>query len=567
MSGRLRTAFAATATVTLWLASCGSDADVKPGAPAASSAGQGLGGEGSGAEPSTGAAGPGGETSGGRAAMAAAGEGSLAGAPSGEAGTGAGGIGAAGASGLAMTSVEFTKYGELTLTFSEDLPGEVEVSMAPELPAGFVVSSVSVAGAQAIVQLAHNQLPVDYTLAVTIKDGAGDVLGTFQRSVPASETKSLLGFVSKAAGNGDMRTWAEAPAPVPASPIEAGNAICQAEAEAAGFSGTFLAWLPTTSIDPVCLVFGLAGKASNNCGRGGALALPDYAWVRPDGLPLIAHPADVDVGLFRTRLALFADGGAPFISDGVWAGQLVSTPSAYTPCLDWTSTSSQDNALRFGTLDSNLPFRISISGQACDTEQHLICLQRGETGVPMARAHARPGRRVFATEAQFTGALTATGGKQGVVAGDQICAEEATAAGLTSDTGWAAWLSDSTADAACHIDGLSGTLASSCAAGVRPADRAFVRVDGVVLATGLSDLLDGSLNEPAGFTAGQGGTADYYVWTGTYANGASSGAHCNDFKSTSDVGSRGIVVGAGFWSWLNSATSCATGYHLLCMER
>jgi hypothetical protein len=174
---------------------------------------------------------------------------------------------------------------------------------------------------------------------------------------------------------------------------------------------------------------------------------------------------------------------------------------------------------------------------------------------------------VFTTTAETIGAISAAGSLTGVPAADRMCEDEANAAGLVSATGWAAWLSDSAVDAGCHIDGLAGTIAGDCDGGTRPADQPFVRVDGVVIATDRADLFDGELLEPAALTAEERHPTDRYVWTGTDFRGIATGAHCNDFESNSDVGSRGIVVGTGFWSSTSTSYSCNTAYPLLCFER
>jgi hypothetical protein len=385
-------------------------------------------------------------------------------------------------------------------------------------------------------------------------------------TLPAAKTHSLVGFVSRASGNGNILGWAAVPEPLPSSSLEAGNAICQAEADAAGLKGTFIAWLPTAARDPVCLIQGLPGLAATNCDRGGVLSMPNFAWVRPDGLPLLANADGMHDNTWRTRIALYADGAPVPPGNSVWIGKPMSVDPNSTLCADWTSSSTNDRALSFNLPETTMPFRLFPPLPDCSHVAHLLCLQLGRNGVELGAAHARAGRRIFASRTLHTGALV-SGSTLGLEAGDAICAADAGGAGLTSETGWVAWLSSSTADAACRIDGLTGTLGNACDFGTRPADRSFVRADGVVVASGLSDLTDGSVFEPLMVQADLDSSASNLIWTGTNDSGSANPVHCDGFTSTSGMGMRGLFARTRNWSGTTSGSACTTEFPILCVER
>jgi hypothetical protein len=88
-------------------------------------------------------------------------------------------------------------------------------------------------------------------------------------------------FVTSVTGDGNLGSWADAGGN---TGLAAGDAICQARANAAGLTGTFVAWLSDDNNDAYCRVHNLTGKKASNCGQG---SLPESAgpWVRTDGFP------------------------------------------------------------------------------------------------------------------------------------------------------------------------------------------------------------------------------------------------------------------------------------------
>jgi hypothetical protein len=101
----------------------------------------------------------------------------------------------------------------------------------------------------------------------------------------------------------------------------------------------------------------------------------------------------------------------------------------------------------------------------------------------------------------------------------------------------------------------------------RPADRSFVRPDGVVVASGLSDLTDGSVFEPLMVQTDLDISSSKSIWTGTNNSGSADPLHCDGFTSTSGMGMSGLFARTRNWSDTTSVLACTTEYPILCIER
>lgn len=73
---------------------------------------------------------------------------------------------------------------------------------------------------------------------------------------------SQLAFVTQAEGTGDLSSWADADGN---TGVAAGDAICNAEAAAAGLPGTYVAYLSDDTTDAFCHVSGRTGKRAAGC--------------------------------------------------------------------------------------------------------------------------------------------------------------------------------------------------------------------------------------------------------------------------------------------------------------
>ena len=179
--------------------------------------------------------------------------------------------------------------------------------------------------------------------------------------------------------------------------------------------------------------------------------------------------------------------------------------------------------------------------------------------------------KVFVTSATGTGNLstwTDAGGHTGVAAGDAICQARATAAGLTGT--YKAWLSDSTADAYCHIQGYTGTVVGLCGQGTLPvAAGPWVRTnDGYPFADTIDKLVNnGQVFAPVRYDeTGTLVTGAYF--TGTYVDGKLWASACSDWSTSINTSSAAVGFSYGATGWWTCAgtNQCNYSSRLLCFQ-
>ena len=187
-------------------------------------------------------------------------------------------------------------------------------------------------------------------------------------------------------------------------------------------------------------------------------------------------------------------------------------------------------------------------------------------------------RRAFVTSVEGSGDLFSWPGSSGATAlarADSVCRARAAAGGLPNPTTYRAWLSTSTVDAFCHVQGLSGTKSDSCNGTILPGGGPWYLFNGVTQFTADLATLTGPehvVYRPVIFdefgTAMTGYILGQY-WTGTVSDGSVSAIGvCDDWTSSS--GTLGTPVGTalgGSFAWtLLTVGSCATENRLLCLE-
>jgi len=325
------------------------------------------------------------------------------------------------------------------------------------------------------------------------------------------------------------------------------DAICQqraAEGLLPNPSG-FVAFLSDSTTDAYCHVHGLLGTRADNCGLA---TLPTDAgpWVRPDGFPF-ADRIDVALDPVACVLAPLAvdEHGAyvpPYVPVWTDTDSLGALHSSYpVPCSDWISTSGSAES---GDVWSTSQSWLATGSLSCSVAARLYCLETGPAKpLPPYRSG---GALAFLTS-------TASHGDLGGLAGaDALCVARATAAGLPAPTTFVAWLSDGSSDA---IDRLTY-------------DGPWIRLDGVQVAAGKSDLADQTLHAPINLTETGVYLGNWGVWSGTLSNGTSSGQSCANW-TTGGAGASahyGIANKASLGWTYYSTSICSSSFRLYCLS-
>lgn len=184
--------------------------------------------------------------------------------------------------------------------------------------------------------------------------------------------------------------------------------------------------------------------------------------------------------------------------------------------------------------------------------------------------------KVFTTSASGNGNLgswTDASGKTGTAAADAICQAAATSAGLPGT--YKAWISDSTTDAYCHIQGYDGhTISDHCGRTTLPvAAGPWVRTDGTPFGATIDKIINnGVIYTPAAYDE-KGNLLTTYNWyfTGTNYDGTKNSSQtCSDWTSSgsglTDNAFFGQTAGTSeWWSGVSSAT-CNNTARLLCVQ-
>ena len=325
------------------------------------------------------------------------------------------------------------------------------------------------------------------------------------------------------------------------------DAICQQRASEGLLPnpGNFVAFLSDSTTDAYCHVHGLIGKRADNCGLP-TLPTDVGPWVRTDGFPFAAR---IDQALAPTghvyAQPCHDELGNPV---GAFTQTWTSTvdtgevhPSYSVPCSDWTSEDgSAGSGMSWSTTTG-----FSYSGaMPCSTAHPLLCLEGG-SAAPLP-PHRAGGAQVFLTAAPTTGALGGTAGA------DAKCVAAATAAGLPAPGSFVAWISASGSHAKDRLT----------------YDGPWIRLDGVLVANGKSDLLDGTLHAPINLTETGAWLGYLGVWTATQSNGNYLGTDCDGWTSSS-AGTQGRYGAANRanQNWSSSATiACDYGGRIFCFS-
>ncbi len=287
--------------------------------------------------------------------------------------------------------------------------------------------------------------------------------------------------------------------------VAGADAICQTRAVAGGLTGTWKAWLSSSTKDARERVAATRYQAMD-----GSLVSSDGSHLYGGGLA-----ATIERNEFNGST-----------SGAVWTGTDTDGTRTANVCGDWGSTSGTGTS---GTNTNAGLWTNNGSPGACAGAQRLYCLQQ-----PMFK-------RVFVTSSGFTGNFG------GLAGGDAKCQQHANAAKLGGT--WRAWLSTASVDAKDRIP-----------------DAEYRLVDlATVVAASKADLLDGTLSAPITMDE-LGARRGSYVWTGSNNDGTSTGGNCNGWMSLAQNIGLGNNVDATLWSSSGTIGACGNSLRLYCFE-
>ena len=368
-----------------------------------------------------------------------------------------------------------------------------------------------------------------------------------------TSAQTRVAFVTSATGTANLSTWDEAADGL--TGLAAADSICTTLAAEGGLnnSGNYVAWLSDSADDAYCRLHNLSGKKEANCGE---LELPVSAgpWVRTDDVPF---GASVESFLFPsnvvyTPLRMDENGVSLPITASVWTATSPDGMLRDTTCSDWDGTPAEN--ARVGFVDRTSSSWTGFSSRNCNnSEVHLYCLET-QAGSPLVLPDS-PGRTAFAASITGSGDLAswpqAEPGTLGIAAGDSICNNLATSAGLPHPGTYKAWLSDATSDARDRFE----------------YDTPWVRLDGFEIVSSLADLTDGVLFTSNNINEIGGYMANTAAWTGTNADGTAHTDHCNSWQSTEGNGREGRVNAvSGGWTSTSSPVCTSTFSRLHCLS-
>ncbi|MBL8953281.1 MAG: hypothetical protein JNK82_21055 [Myxococcaceae bacterium] len=301
------------------------------------------------------------------------------------------------------------------------------------------------------------------------------------------------------------------------------DATCQQLASAAGFPGTYVAWMSGTN-SAINRILGARG------------------WVRPDGRPFADSTTSLAAGrvLYVPRVTetgnLLPAGDLTVMTGTGPSGQ----GNAYN-CADWSDAGAPS---AYGVVDMGTGAwtQYAIGGNCTGTEHHY-CFGTS-FDAPVALSVPAAARRAFLSTPWAPGS--------GLAGADTHCSNLATDAGFPGT--YRALLATSTASAASRFSG-----------GGNP----WYRPDGVQLSNTGTDLLGGSLQASLNVTAAGSYGIRAAVLTGA-ASLSSIGtiaSTCSDWTSTAGQATTSqTTITSNFWSATFMA-NCNAGTPMYCLQQ
>jgi len=321
----------------------------------------------------------------------------------------------------------------------------------------------------------------------------------------------------------------------------AADAFCQTQAGAAGLPGTYVAWLSTSDRTALSKLQGSRG------------------WIRPDGQPLADTPSSMAHGEIYHPLELDENGLAPNLDPAVpftkWVGVYFTGTHAdgvasTDNCSDYTANAG---AITVGTgmngpIWTDFPFGGSNIPD-CSVPLSLACF---EVGASVDVTPHDGGRLAFLTDGKIT--PSTDGGR---AAADQLCATEASQAGLPGD--YLALMATSS-----KTDGAPLSRFDT-SAGALP----WVRLDGVALGAHPKDLGGRTLLAPVGVTPTLQYVDDYF-WAGSndpLTPATAADQNCADWTDASAKSESGSSDRSDLWFHALEGDLCQFPHRVLCLQK
>ncbi len=347
------------------------------------------------------------------------------------------------------------------------------------------------------------------------------------------------------------------------------DAACNTAATNANLPGTYVAWLSDNTNDAFCRVQGKSGKKIDNCNAVTAPAAGPWVRVETAAVPRKQFAPTIDKLTSGDREVYYPpvyneNGVEVTVSQRVWTGTDENGVVAANTCNNWTYGSSTAyrggvGAVHGGSIAWTKSFNTSTTDPYCYLTSALRCMEVG-AGPALPPRHPTGVKRAFVTSVNGTGdfrtwadAVPTTGG---LASADRICQSRARYAGYTNASNFKAWMS-------AYPTSLTGRITTTTTPYVRP--------DGVVLATSLSDMLDGKLTAAWNQTETNsyvGGNADTgFAWTGSYYYGSYySSAYCQNWIYSSSYSGYAWRFGLLDTSSYSTTQSCSQTGHMYCVE-
>lgn len=365
------------------------------------------------------------------------------------------------------------------------------------------------------------------------------------------------------------------------------DAKCQANANAAGLSGDFDAWIADSDANSAPATrFNIAGTA---------LPIKDV-----NGVTIANNWADLVDGSIGATLNAMSDGNVPTstLTVSTNVGSDGTQASAADHCTDWSSDSGAITIAN-GDITSVGAGWSNSATQTCAEATRLYCFEQdsvaaaktcsnpdgvpGEIGFNQGERqlqYCNGSRWITISPKAVTGCATASCGAEetelvafiidnagdgqstgGITGADASCQAAADAASLSGI--FYAWLADSNVSSApatrFNIVGTSLPI---------------LLPNGTKIADGWSDLIDGSLDNLLQIQAdGSAGTTTALVKSNVAANGTQHSAlvadHCGDWTTTgtSHSGDSAVTGGTSSWTTTATPTNCTTNQSLYCFEQ